>query len=547
MKEKEFDPSRGMRERFAAMGRAELLRAVIALCSALESLEGGAAAYHGGVYPENISQAEDGTYCIGPGRRSDWSEQELLFIAPELYWDGVAVPAGDVYALGLLLYYGLTGGRLPLEGESPNPQLSRMSGAVVTAPDGAGMALGEIIETACRFKAEERYSDVRQLRIRLESCEENRYLGEHAGEELFSKREQELSEIERMMLEIISGTEPETVPEEAPLADVPEESGKPLEELSAEEAAALILGTPDAPQTDPDVEAAARRELVEEIFGKPEQPEPEPEEPQTSEPELEDVRVYEPAREKKDHIPIPILTEEKNPELEPVMPRRARPAHQMDEERSRELARKVRKRRRQPLAVILILCGLLIFAALFVNRYLQGIEFEDEGQGKEVALPEVSESAISAGDGFVTAQQLEEQEQEAARQTYYQVFIGDLSWTEAKNAAMELGAMLTVINSQDEFDMVTQLAQNAGVQGVWVGCHRENTFLQWESAEPTVSMTWAQGEPSYIDPRDGAAEDFVMLWNTGDGWAYIDCRNDPVAADPNLYTGRIGYACEFVN
>ena len=103
-----------------------------------------------------------------------------------------------------------------------------------------------------------------------------------------------------------------------------------------------------------------------------------------------------------------------------------------------------------------------------------------------------------------------------------------------------------MIRNADEFMMATQLAQNAGLQGVWVGCHREGNILVWETTESVGSMSWAQNEPSYIDSRDGAAEDYIMLWNTGDGWAYIDCRNDPVWADPNLYAGKIGYVCQIV-
>ena len=108
-----------------------------------------------------------------------------------------------MYSLGLLLWYGLSGGALPLEGESPDPQLSRMSGKDSPAPAAAGLRLGEIVKKACAFKASDRYQTPEALRIMLESCLENKYVSGDSGAELFKKEEEELSEAERMMLAII--------------------------------------------------------------------------------------------------------------------------------------------------------------------------------------------------------------------------------------------------------------------------------------------------------------------------------------------------------
>lgn len=550
MTENIIDPVDGLTERLASMDRQELCRLVIGLCGAIAEKDGDKT-YHGGVFPDNIRFKDDGEPEIGPGRRSGWEGQELQFVPPELYWNAETRPEGDVYALGLLLYYGVTGGRLPLEGESPNPQLSRMSGAAFSAPAAAGVRLGEIIEKATSFRAEDRYPNAGELAVNLESCLENKYVSEHAGEELFRKEEENLSDVEKMMLDIIAG-----VPSETPEEQVPAAAGETIVyPISEEEAAAMILGfrPPEREERD---EEAERRELVEEVFGSsgPESgpetgevsaPAPEPE--QDAEDEPEDVRVYEPSHEKKDHIPIPILTEEMNPELEPVIPKRRPVPFQNDPVRSQQIRKTVRTRLTRTLGVVLILCGLLIIAALVANHWLQNYRFDDEGQGREISMPEVGEDAISAGDGFVTADELVRQEETASHQTYYQIFSGDVSWTDAKNACSELGGRLAVINTQDEFIMVSQLAQQTGVQGVWVGCHRENGFLLWETQEPVGTMTWADREPSYVDSRDGAAEDYVMLWNTGNGWAYIDCRNDPVRGDPAIYHGVIGYVCEFEN
>ena len=574
MTERQFNPAAALGEKLASMDRASLCDLAVGLCRLIEE-ESGTDAYHGGVYPENISREETGELAIGPGRLSGWDGQALQFIPPELYWDGEAGPAGDVYSLGLLLYYGLSGGKLPLEGESPNAQLSRMSGQSFSAPAAAGLRLGEIVTKACAYKAADRFASVRELRIMLESCKENKYLSENAGEDLFRKNEEELTEAEKLMLAILGGEPAEPVEAEEPLEDIPEESA-PVEELSEEEAAALILGAQNGPEETEEDREAAMKALVDEVFGEksPEETEEaDPEEPGEKEagteksseaPPLpdtvsgdttripddkEDVRVYEPAREKKDHVPIPILTEEKNPELAPIVPNRTRSvSFGQDEERSKQIAQNVKKRRTRPIGVVLILCSLLIFAALFANRYLRSYEWEDEGRGREITMPDVGENAISTENSFITADELQQQEEAAQpKQSYYQIFAGDLSWTMAKNACTDLGGILAVINTQDEFTMVTQLAQNSGVKGVWVGCHRENGFLQWETEEPVGTMSWADNEPSYTDYRDGAAEDYIMLWNTGEGWAYIDCRNDPIFADPDVYSGVIGYVCEFEN
>lgn len=567
MTERQFNPAAALGEQLASMDRPSLCDLAIGLCRLIEE-ECGTDAYHGGIYPKNISREETGELAIGPGRLNGWEGQELQFIPPELYWDGEAGPAGDVYSLGLLLYYGLSGGKLPLEGDSPNAQLSRVSGQSFSAPAAAGLRLGEIVTKACAYKAADRFATVRELRIMLESCEENKYLSVNASEDLFRKNEEELTEAEKLMLAILGGEPAEAVEAEAPLKDIPEESA-PVEELSEEEAAALILGAQNGPEETEEDREAAMKALVDEVFGEKEPEETEeagPEETDEKEPEpplpdavsgdttripdeKEDVRVYEPAREKKDHVPIPILTEEKNPELAPIVPNRTRPASfGQDEERSKQIAQNVKKRRTRPIGVVLILCSLLIFAALFANHYLRSYEWEDEGHGREITMPDVGENAISTENGFITAEELQQQEEAAQpKQSYYQIFSGDLSWTMAKNACTDLGGILAVINTQDEFTMVTQLAQNSGVKGVWVGCHRENGFLQWETEEPVGTMSWADNEPSYTDYRDGAAEDYIMLWNTGDGWAYIDCRNDPIYADPNIYSGVIGYVCEFEN
>ena len=112
------------------LSRKDLCAVVAEICRQIKT-ESGSKAYHGGIYPENISRNPEGQIAIGPAKQSDWGEKELAYIAPEIYWNNKPCPQSDVYSLGLLLYYGASEGKLPFDGESNNAQLMRMS---VTGP-----------------------------------------------------------------------------------------------------------------------------------------------------------------------------------------------------------------------------------------------------------------------------------------------------------------------------------------------------------------------------------------------------------------------------
>ena len=105
----------------------------------------------------------------------------------------------------------------------------------------------------------------------------------------------------------------------------------------------------------------------------------------------------------------------------------------------------------------------------------------------------------------------------------------------------------------DEFNRITALADEQGIEALWVGCHRDvnsNTMV-WERGESVDKAVdpderqmslWAPGEPSFIDD-EGTAEDYILLWNHDGGWRYWDS-----IGDLTIYfgwRGRIGYVCEF--
>ena len=113
-----------------------------------------------------------------------------------------------------------------------------------------------------------------------------------------------------------------------------------------------------------------------------------------------------------------------------------------------------------------------------------------------------------------------------------------------------MGGYLVDINDREEYDTVCQLAQAAGLQRVWIGGHRINDPIVWESGEENIFYpeSWGAegGEPSYVDSYDGTKEDYIMLWNNK-GWAYNDSRNNPAADFPQWYEGTMGFVCEFRN
>ena len=168
----DFDKGRILGKDITGMSRQELCEFISKLCSRIVA-EVGTRGRRGGIYPENISIDDSGNIGIGPSGVSPWAGEELKYVAPELYWNGKVGASADVYSVGLLLYYGITGGKLPCEGECDDAQLRRMSGDDLKAPKNAGVRLGEIIEKALKFKPENRFQTLEEMRVVLDSCIKN--------------------------------------------------------------------------------------------------------------------------------------------------------------------------------------------------------------------------------------------------------------------------------------------------------------------------------------------------------------------------------------
>lgn len=569
-KKSKFDPQQALGDKITKFSRRELCAFGSKLCAQiLEDV--GPGNYRGGVYPENISRDEEGNIAIGPAKSGDWEGQEAEFIAPELFWHGQATPAADVYAVGMLLCYAVSGGTLPFAEQGPEKARAiRMSGESFKAPQSAGRRLGEIIAKATAFKTADRYKSVGEIRAMLDSCVENRYLdGAPSAELLFNKDEEQLSDVERLMVSIIekSGQEDEpapaeeTVPAEESAAAV-EEPAAPEETAAAEEPAAESEAEPAEEEPVPETAEEAEPEIAEPpVIDIPEAflPSEETEQAEAEEPAEESGEAPEeepaeepavPEEEPAPELPVVQLREEKNPELEPVVPKRPiTPAVQYGKsmERERKIAEKVKRRRRRPVVFVMMLCALLIIAAITVNAINNDKEQAQNPSTEPSQAPEVvvvPPEQLPSEESQAPAESEAPAEPEQPKESTYQLFIEDVSWTGARDRCLEKGGHLVVISDDEELQKVIDLARSYGVNMLWIGCHRVDGTLVWETDDQVSIYPWGAGEPSYMDSYDGAYEDYVMLWNNN-GWVYNDSRNDPVADYPGAYSGKIAYVCEF--
>ena len=325
----------------------------------------------------------------------------------------------------------------------------------------------------------------------------------------------------------------------------------PCEALSDEQALESYLapGPAEVPEKDPIAESA--EDLIAEFFGRTDAPEA-PERPATApapEAESEVVRVYEPGREKRQ--PIPILVEEKNPVLAPVVPkhqpRRPEVQYSSDPVKSREIGQEVQKRRKRPVLVVLLLCLLLVGVAGVAGLFLREMSRRpDESIGTmTVSTPTPGDNAPQLGEnGTGSIVTPLPDPLIGSTEVRYEVVLSDAGWIEARAIAESMGGHLVVITSPMELEKVAEAIGQAGLARAWIGCYRFNGNYTWESDEYVSYYPWDDGEPSEVDGYDGAAEDFIMLWNHN-GWCYNDCRENPAGDFPDYYSGSIGFVVEY--
>lgn len=135
----------------------------------------------------------------------------------------------------------------------------------------------------------------------------------------------------------------------------------------------------------------------------------------------------------------------------------------------------------------------------------------------------------------------------------YEVIAGDLSWEDAKNACEERGGYLATINSEEEYEKISEMADRSGLTYLWLGAKLQSDTEEWKQAgwitgEDWTFDNWYPGEPSRQD-TDGTKELFLCMWKAKYneeeiGWTFNDQRNDIVGAFPKI-AGKVGYVCEY--
>lgn len=537
-----LDPACLLGDRLQTLSRAELTALAEALCRILT--ERGT--YHGGIRPDNISRAADGTVGLGAPARTDtkdWTTEELEFMAPEVFWSGMRDASADVYSLGLLLYAGVSGGRLPFypDDRAPLPEdhaealRRRMNGEPLPPARKAGRGLAEIIARAAQCKPDDRYATPAELCAALEQYDAEQRRSVPTAQEMFHKPEQELSEVERMMLAILT--------EEAA---APEPDAEPEPETTAEEPAAEE--TPAA-QPEPEAEPAAEPapEKPEEAEPKPEETKPEPEPAPEVKPEPEPETKPQPAPEQKPAQPLPNKFRPEKQPAQPETPAKPQPRPERKPEKppvkKPEAYRPAPKKRepaeqRQSHKAGILLTVLIICAAVLAVLLLRSLGvFGTPTTAETTPTPTVS-VATPAPTETPTPTPTPKPE------PTYEVVTADVSWADAEAAAEAKGGHLVVIDSAEKWTRVAQLADESGLTYVWIGLHRTDSGeLAWVRDNVDPVYNWASGEPSVHD-TNGAAEDYVLITRTSSGWYYNDCIGDPAGRYPQFYSGKIGYIIE---
>ncbi|MBR6209386.1 MAG: protein kinase [Oscillospiraceae bacterium] len=405
------------------------IRVAMELCDRVYAAV-GPTEFHGGVRPDNIS-VKDGQVFLGSVLRhgvGEFTPQELEYMAPELFWDGVRSPTADVYSLGLVLYSIYNYGRLPFWPSSgavtPNARASalqkRMSDETLTPPAKADAELSAVILRALSFRVEERWQDVQELKLALSTCDE---------------------------------------------------SSSPVD-ISLAMSGLLTRAAEADPLAHPPVK----------------------------------TRTY------------------------------------YDESEIRENRRP--KRRRNLGWLWILILGLLAVSAavLLMTTFSHSKDPAQTGPAMATAAPTPEPLATPVPTEAPTPTP---EPTEKPHGPQYVVHVENVSWEQAVQRCKDLGGTLAIPATEEEYKELIRVCTSARINYVWLGASRQADG-NWATVdgEPMTFFNWGNGEPSFTDSGDGAAEDYLMMWRSDENWPYNDSRENPLDKYGWIYGGAIGYVCK---
>lgn len=565
-------------ERLFQLSREQLTMLAETLCSELTARGD----YYGGVRPDNIGYTEDGNVVLGSAAAAEGGEQdtaELEYMAPEVFWSGVQSPAADVYSIGLLLYAGVSNGLLPFYPPNPTPSdradalKRRMNGEALPMPRSAGKELSEIIRKATAFRSADRYPTTEALREVLMQYRADLRASVPTAKEMFDKPEQELSEVERMMLNILAERavdvgESEVVDETPGEPDIevevvetePETQPVPPE---VEEAAAAIERRQSKPQETIIVVPHPKAELPEDAPAAQSAPAPAPAPAlrKPAAPKAEPQRDQRPADAPAKRKAVEPLAQRKGATTPPPrkrVPPQPEKAAVQHKRKAAAAAAEQKKESKKHVGQIIAIVALVLVAAALLALILNQLGYirlgGDGGDDAVIAnTPEVEDTTETPEPTATPEPEPEPTETPEPEPTptpvptsTYEIVMSNASWEQAKAEAEAKGGHLVVIDSAEELQTVTQMAAGSGAEYVWLGLFRQaNGELAWVVPSETPVYNWAQGEPSVMDASTGAPENYVLVRNYGGAWYYNDIMNDPVTNYPAIFGGRVAYVIEY--
>lgn len=545
MEKHAFDPACCLGERLQTLSRAELTALAETICRILT--ERGA--YHGGIRPDNISRAGDGTVGLGaprPHGHEGLDDRGAGVHGARGFLERLARCLGRRVFARLAAVCGRDGrpsavlpgrpraaaGGYGRRAAPPHERRGAASGA-----QGRGAILRRSSRAPRSASPADRYATPAELCAALEQYDAEQRRNVPTAQEMFNKPEQELSEVERMMLSILaeeaaapvpeaeSETEPEaeSAPESEPKAEPePEEAPAAEPEEKSEEAPAA------EPEAKPEEAPAAEPETSPET--EPE-PQAEPEHKPEPQPLPNKFRPEKPAaRPEVKPAPKP----ERKPEKPPVKkPEPYRPAPTKPKKKAPDAQRQSHKA--GVLLTVLIICAAVLAVLLLRSLGVFGTPSAAETTPTPAPTAPV-ETVVPTETPTPTPTPKPE--------PTYEVVKADVSWADAEAAAEAKGGHLVVIDSAEKWTRVAQLADESGLTYVWIGLYRADSGeLAWVKDNIDPVYNWAAGEPSVRD-TNGAAENYVLIARRSDGWYYNDCIGDPAAKYPQFYGGKTGYIIE---